>query len=591
MGKLAPPTWLWDCVIVRRMRERRGGEIVADHLRANGIEVAFTVPGESFLAVLDALYDTPTRLITCRHEAGAANMAVAYGKLTGRPGVCLVTRGPGATQASVGVHTAAQDSAPMLLLVGQVGRGVRGREAFQELDVPGVFGPMAKWAAEADDPARLPELLARAFQVATSGRPGPVVLALPEDVLAGTARVADARPVRPVVPEVAPAALARLRELLGAARRPLVIAGGPGWTEAAAADLRAVAEASRLPVAASWRSQDVLDNRSASYVGDLGVSTNPSLAERVRAADLVVAVGPRLGEITTGGYRLLEAPVPRQRLVHVHPGLAELGRLYRPDLAVNAAVGPFLAAWRSVPPVRGDAWAAWTEAARTNYQAWVRPWPSSGPAHPVAPAHPAAATHPSGEPDSPGRVDLGQAMAVLRERLPDDAIVASGAGNYSIWVHRFFQFRRHGTQLAPKSGAMGFGLPAAVAAKVVHPGRAVVAVAGDGDFLMCAQELATAVQHGLEVVVLVVDNGMYGTIRMHQERTYPGRVIATDLQNPDFAALAEAYEAAGETVADTGELPAALDRALAAGRPAVVVLKVDPEAIAPGLSLDALRRR
>ena len=551
------------------MRERRGGQIVAETLQANGIEAAFCVPGESYLPVLDALLDTPTRLITCRHEAGAANMAVAYGKLTGRPGVCLVTRGPGATQASVGVHTAAQDSAPMLLLVGQVSRGVRGRESFQELDVPGVFGPMAKWAAEADDPARLPELLARAFEVATSGRPGPVVLALPEDVLAATARVADARPVRPLAPGVAPAALARLRELLGGARRPLLLAGGPGWTEAAAADLKAVAEASRLPVAVSWRSQDVLDNRSASYVGDLGVSTNPALAERVRAADLVVAVGPRLGEITTGGYRLLEAPVPRQRLVHVHPGLAELGRLYQPDLAVNAAVGPFLAAWRSVPPVRGDAWAAWTEAARSNYEAWVRPWPADGP----------------------GRVDLGQALAMLRERLPDDAIVASGAGNYSIWVHRFFQFRRHGTQLAPKSGAMGFGLPAALAAKVVHPKRTVVAVAGDGDFLMCGHELATAVQHGLDVVVLVVDNGMYGTIRMHQERAYPGRVIATDLQNPDFAALAGAYGAAGETVAATGDVPAALDRALAAGRPAVLALKVDPEAIAPGLTLSALRRR
>jgi acetolactate synthase I/II/III large subunit len=561
------------------MRERTGGQIVADQLVANGIEAAFCLPGESYLAVLDALYDTPTRLITCRHEAGAANMAVAYGKLTGRPGVCLVTRGPGATQASVGVHTAAQDSAPLLLLVGQVARGVRGRESFQELDVPAVFGPMAKWAAEADDPARLPELLARAFEVATSGRPGPVVLALPEDVLAATARVADARPVRPLAPGVAPAGLARLRELLGGARRPLVIAGGPGWTDAAAGDLRAVAEASRLPVAVSWRSQDVLDNRSASYVGDLGVSTNPALAERVRAADLVVAVGPRLGEITTGGYRLLEAPIPRQRLVHVHPGLAELGRLYQPDLAVNAAVGPFLAAWRSVPPVRGDAWAAWTEAARSNYQAWVRPWPAEGPAAG------------GGTAPGPGRVDLGQALAALRERLPDDAIVASGAGNYSIWVHRYFQFRRHGTQLAPKSGAMGFGLPAALAAKVVHPGRTVVAVAGDGDFLMCGQELATAVQHGLDVVVLVVDNAMYGTIRMHQERVYPGRVIATGLNNPDFAALAEAYGAAGETVAATADVPAALDRALGAGRPAVVALKVDPEAIAPGLTLSALRRR
>jgi acetolactate synthase I/II/III large subunit len=549
------------------MRERSGGQVVLDHLRANGIDAAFCVPGESFLAILDALHDGPTRLITCRHEAAAANMAVAYGKLTGRPGVCLVTRGPGATQASVGVHTAAQDSAPMLLLVGQVGRAVRGREAFQELDVPAVFGPMAKWAAEAGDPDRLPELLARAVQTAVSGRPGPVVLALPEDVLAATTRVADARPVRPVAPGVAPADLARLRELLGGARRPLVVAGGPGWSEGAAANLRAVAEASLLPVAVSFRSQDVLDNRSASYAGDLGVSANPALAERVRAADLLVAVGPRLGAITTGGYRLLEAPVPRQRLVHVHPGLVELGRLYQPDLAVNAAVGPFLAAWRSVPPARGDAWTAWTEAARANYLAWVRPWPS------------------------PGKLDLGQVMTALRERLPDDAVVASGAGNYTAWVHRFFQFRRHGTQLAPKSGAMGFGLPAALAAKVVHPRRPVVAVAGDGDFLMTAQELATAVQHRLEVVVLVVNNGMYGTIRMHQERAYPGRVTATELENPDFAALARAYGAAGEAVTDAEAFPAALDRALEAGRPALLDLRVDPEQVAPGLTLSALRRR
>jgi acetolactate synthase-1/2/3 large subunit len=560
------------------MRERSGGQVVVDHLRANGIDAAFCVPGESFLAILDALHDGPTRLIACRHEAAAANMAVAYGKLTGRPGVCLVTRGPGATQASVGVHTAAQDSAPMLLLVGQVGRAVRGREAFQELDVPAVFGPMAKWAAEAGHPDRLPELLARAVEVAVSGRPGPVVLALPEDVLAATTRVADARPVRPVAPGVAPADLARLRELLGGARRPLVVAGGPGWSQAAAADLRTVAEASRLPVAVSFRSQDVLDNRSPSYAGDLGVSANPALAERVRAADLLVAVGPRLGAITTAGYRLLEAPVPRQRLVHVHPGLAELGRLYQPDLAVNAAVGPFLAAWRSVPPVRGDAWAAWTEAARDNYLAWVRPWPGPGPTH--------AASAPG-----PAPVDLGQAMAALRERLPDDAVVASGAGNYTAWVHRFFQFRRHGTQLAPKSGAMGFGLPAALAAKVVHPRRPVVAVAGDGDFLMTAQELATAVQHRLDVVVLVVNNGMYGTIRMHQERTYPGRVTGTDLENPDFAALARAYGAAGEAVTEAEAFPAALERALGAGRPALLDLHVDPESIAPGLTLSALRRR
>jgi acetolactate synthase-1/2/3 large subunit len=552
--------------MVPSMQDRSGGQVVTQHLLDNGVDAAFCVPGESFLAVLDALYDAPIRLITCRHEAAAANMAVAYGKLTGRPGVCLVTRGPGATQASVGVHTAAQDSAPMLLLVGQVGRRERGREAFQELDVPAVFGPMAKWAAEADHPARLPELLARAVQVAVSGRPGPVVLALPEDVLAGRARVADARPVRPVAPGAAPADLARLRELLGGARRPLIVAGGPGWTEAAAADLKTVAEASRLPVAASFRSQDVLDNRSPSYVGDLGVGANPALHERVRAADLLLAIGPRLGEITTGGYRLLEAPVPRQRLVHVHPGIGELGRLYQPDLAVNAAVAPFVAALRSVPPVKGQGWAAWTEAARTNYLAWVRPWAA------------------------PGRLDLGQVLVWLRQRLPDQAIVASGAGNYTGWVHRYFQFRRPGTQLAPKSGAMGFGLPAALAAKVVHPQRTVVAVAGDGDFLMTCQELATAVQHRLDVIVLVVNNGMYGTIRMHQERAYPDRVIASDLVNPDFPALARAYGAFGEAVEDTGAFPAAFERALEAGRPALLDLHVDPEAIAPGVSIAAVRR-
>jgi acetolactate synthase I/II/III large subunit len=544
---------------------RSGGRIVADQLVANGVDAAFCVPGESFLAVLDALYDAPVRLVTCRHEAAAANMAVAYGKLTGRPGVCLVTRGPGATQASVGVHTAAQDSAPMLLLVGQVGRGQRGREAFQELDVPAVFAPMAKWTAEAADPARLPELLARAVQVAVSGRPGPVVLALPEDVLAEEAKVADARPARPVAAHPAPGDLARLRELLGGARRPLVVAGGPGWTEAAAGALRAVAEASRLPVAASFRSHDVLDNRSPSYVGDLGVGANPALAARVRAADLLLVVGARLGEVTTGGYRLLEAPVPHQRLVHVHPGVEELGRVYQPELAVNAAVAPFVAALRSLPAASGKAWAAWTEAARGNYLAWVRPWPA------------------------PGRLDLGQVMVLLRERLPDDAVLTSGAGNYTGWVQRYFQFRRVGTQLAPKSGSMGFGLPAALAAKLVHPGRTVVAVAGDGDFLMTGQELATAVQHRLGVVVLVVNNRMYGTIRMHQERAYPGRVIATDLVNPDFAALARTYGAHGEVVETTEAFPHAFQRALDADGPALLELRVDPEAISTATTLSALR--
>ena len=398
----------------------------------------------------------------------------------------------------------------MLLLVGQVGRAVRGREAFQELDVPAVFGPMAKWAAEADDPARLPELLARAFQVAVSGRPGPVVLALPEDVLAATARVADARPVRPVVPGP-PRPTWPACASCSAARRPLVVAGGPGWTEAAAAGLRAVAEASRLPVAVSFRSQDVLDNRSPSYVGDLGVSPNPALAERVRAADLVVAVGPRLGEITTGAYRLLERRSPASGSSTSTP-------------AWPSWAGSTSPTWPSTPPSARS----WPPGARSRRSGATpgrpgrrRPgpttWPGCGPGRPSA-----RQPHGKAPGGAPSKVDLGQVMAALRERLPDDAVVTSGAGNFTGWVHRFFQFRRLGTQVAPKSGAMGFGLPAALAAKVVHPGRPVVAVAGDGDFLMTGQELATAVQHRLDVVVLVANNGMYGTIRMHQERTYRG---------------------------------------------------------------------
>jgi acetolactate synthase I/II/III large subunit len=546
---------------------RTGGRILVDQLVRHGLDAAFCVPGESFLPVLDALHDGPIRLVTCRHEAGAANMAVAYGKLTGRPGVCLVTRGPGATHASVGVHTAAQDSAPLLLLVGQVERAFRGREAFQELDLAGVFGPMAKAVVEAGDPARLPELVAAAVRAATSGRPGPVVVGLPADVLAEKAEVADAGPAVAAQASPAPADLAILRGLLAGAARPLLLAGGPGWTEAAAADLRTAAEASRLPVAVAFRAQDVLDNRSPSYAGDLGVAANPALADRVRAADLVVAVGTRLGEVTTGGYRLLAPPTPAQRLVHVHPGAEELGRVYQPELAVVAGVAPFAAALRAMEPLGGDAWAAWAESARADYLAWSEPTPGLG------------------------ALDLGRVVAWLRDRLPDDAIVCNGAGNYSAWVHRYYRFRRAGTQLAPKSGAMGFGVPAALAAKLLHPDRVVVAFAGDGDFLMSGQELATAVQHRLPVVVLVVDNGMYGTIRMHQERAYPGRVVATDLVNPDFAALARAYGAFGETVEATGAFPAAFERAVASGVPALLHLKVDPEAISPGRTLTDLHGR
>jgi acetolactate synthase-1/2/3 large subunit len=544
---------------------RDGGRILVDQLLLNGVDTAFCVPGESFLPVLDALRDAPVRLVVCRQEGGAAHMAAALGRLSGRPGVCLVTRGPGATNASVGVHNAAQDSAPMLLLVGQVPRDLRGREAFQELDVPAVFGPMAKWAAEVDDAARIPELAARAFTVATSGRPGPVVLGLPEDVLGDKAAVADARPAVPVQAYPSPADLAELRALLAGASRPVLLAGGPGWTEAAAADLRAFAEASRLPVAVSFRSQDLVDNRSPSYAGPLGNNAAPSLLERIEAADLVMVVGARLDELSTAGYRLLRPPRPRQRLAHVHQGVEQLGSLYQADLAIAAGMPAFAAAARALPPVAEPPWAAWARAARDDYLAWSRP-PVSG-----------------------ARLDLARAVSWLVGRLPADAVLTCGAGNYTGWVQRFYRFRRLGTQLAPKGGTMGYGLPAAIAAKLAHPERVVVAFAGDGCFLMTGQELATAVQHDVRIVVVVVNNRMYGTIRMHQERAHPGRAVGTDLVNPDFAALARAFGAHGEVVEETAEFPPAFERALAAGRPALIELRTDPEAITPSATLHDLR--
>jgi acetolactate synthase I/II/III large subunit len=547
------------------VRAREGGRILVDQLVLNGVDTAFCVPGESFLPVLDALHDGPVRLVVCRQEGGAAHMAAAHGRLTGRPGVCLVTRGPGATNASVGVHNAAQDSAPMLLLVGQVPRGLRRREAFQELDLPAVFGPMAKWAAEVDDAARLPELVARAITVSVSGRPGPVVLGLPEDVLADKVEAADARPATATQAHPSPAALAELRELLAAAGRPLLLAGGPGWTAAAAADLRAVAESSRLPVAVSFRSQDLLDNRSPSYAGPLGNNADPALLARVQAADLVVAAGPRLDELTMAGYRLLEPPRPRQRLVHVHQGVEQLGSLYQADLAIAAGMPAFAAAARALPPVADPAWSAWSRAAREDYLAWSRPPPSRA------------------------RLDPAAVVAWLSERLPADAVLTSGAGNYTGWVQRYYRFRQLGTQLAPKGGTMGYGLPAAIAAKLTHPERVVVAFAGDGCFLMTGQELATAVQHDVRIVVVVLNNGMYGTIRMHQERAYPGRIVGTDLVNPDFAAMARAFGAHGEVVEETDGFPDAFERAMAAGRPALLELRTDPDAITPSTTLHALR--
>ncbi len=544
---------------------RSGGQILVDQLVLHGADIAFGVPGESYLAVLDALHDAPLRLVVCRHEGGAANMAEAYGKLTGRPGICLVTRGPGATHASVGVHTAFQDSTPMLLLVGQVARGTTGREGFQEVDYRAMFGPLAKWATQVEEAARLPEVLARAFAVATSGRPGPVVVALPEDMLTEEADVPDARPQRTMPASPGAAQLEVLREHLAAARRPLAIVGEGGWTARAGEDVLAWAEASAVPVAASFRCQDFVDNRSPAYAGHAGLGMDPALARRIREADLLLAIGGRLGEIPTNGWTLVRPPVPDQALVHVHPDPDELGAVYEPALGIVSGLAEFAAALRALPPDPAGREALVTEA-RRDYEAnlaEVR--------------------------ELPGALQLAGVMAALRERLPPEAIVTCGAGNFTVWAHRYYEFTRYPTQLAPRSGAMGYGLPAAVAAKAVHPDRPVVCLSGDGDFLMTGQELATAVQEELPLVVLVVNNAMYGTIRMHQERRYPGRVVGTDLVNPDFAAYARAFGAHGALVERTEDVPAALDEALACGRPALLELRTDPEAITPRGTLAELR--
>jgi acetolactate synthase-1/2/3 large subunit len=544
---------------------RNGGRILVDQLELNGADLAFCVPGESYLPVLDALYDSPIRLVTCRHEQGAANAAEACGKLTGRPGLCLVTRGPGATQAAVGVHTAKQDSSPMILLVGQVPRAFRGREAWQELDYAQVFGGIAKAAWEIDSPERIPEHMAEAFSIALSGRPGPVVLSLPEDMLAEEADVADAARVEPerIAPRVED--LERLRGLLADAERPLVVVGEGGWTAEVSRDVQAFCEANALPVACAFRCQDFVDNHSPSYVGVLGVAMDEAIAARLRDADLVLAMGGRLGEVPTRRYTLLEPPDPRQTLVHVHPDAGELGRVYEPDLAIAATLPEVASAFGALDPVE-PRWREWTAAARADYERTLVHEPMEGD------------------------VDLGEVMAFLRQRLHGDAIQTCGAGNFTVWAHRFAQFTEFGTQACPRSGSMGYGLPAAVAAQLIHPDRVVVCFTGDGDFVMSSPELATAVQYDLPIVVLLVNNGMYATIRMHQERQFPGRVIGTDLENPDFPALARAYGANGERVERTEDFGDALERALASGKPSVLELPVDPERISPRVKLSDLRK-
>ncbi|MDM8349570.1 thiamine pyrophosphate-binding protein [Pseudomonas sp. sp1636] len=546
---------------------RSGGQILVDALRINGVERAFCVPGESYLAVLDALHDARDEidLVVCRQEGGAAYMAEAYGKLTGKPGICFVTRGPGATNASVGVHTAYQDSTPMILFIGQVARDQMDREAFQEIDYRRMFGQLAKWVVQVDDARRLPELLSQAFHRAVNGRPGPVVVALPEDMLTDCVAVADAGPCRRIEASPAAADLQAMDELLNQAQRPLLIVGGGGWTAAAVADIQRFAERRQLPVAASFRCQDLFDNGHPNYAGDLGLAAGPKLLQAVRDADLLLVVGARMGEITSGGYSLLEIPVPRQQLVHVHAGIEELGRVYQPTLAINSGMAAFAAQAATLAPDRNPRHADWIHSLNGHYLANLDC------------------------PPSPGPVQLGEIMAWLRERLPSDAILTNGAGNYAVWVQRFYQYRGFRTQLGPTNGSMGYGVPAGIAAKISAPQRMVVAFAGDGCFMMNGQELATAAQYGANLIVIVVNNGMYGTIRMHQERHYPGRVSGTTLHNPDFAALARAYGVHGEVVAATAEFPAAFERAAQAGMPALIEIRVDPEALTPRQSLSQIR--
>jgi acetolactate synthase-1/2/3 large subunit len=547
-----------------------GARLLVDALLTHGVERVFSVPGESFLAVLDALHDETARIqtVVCRHEAAAANMAEAVGKLTGRPGIALVTRGPGATHASIGVHTAFQDSTPMILLIGQCAREHLDREAFQEIDYRRMFGQMAKWVAQIDDPSRIPEYLSHAFHTATSGRPGPVVLSLPEDVLSESCAVVPGAPAyHRVSASPSAAQIEQLRHMLEGSQRPLVIAGGSGWTPAACADLQRFVENWQVPTGLAFRFQDTLNNDHPNYAGDVGLGINPALAERIHAADLLLVLGPRLGESTTNGYTLLEIPKTKQTLVHVHQGAEELGRVYAADLPIVSGMPELAAMLAALQPPSQLTWAGTADAAHRAYLDWRTPRPI------------------------PGNVQMGEVIQQLRAHLPDDAIVTNGAGNYAIWLHRHFSYRHFRSQLAPTSGAMGYGVPAAIAAKSLYPQRTVVALAGDGCFMMSAQELATAMHYDLHVLFIVVNNSQFGTIRMHQERHYPNRVHGTGLTNPDFAAFARSFGAHGETVERTEDFLPALKRAMGAKSAALIEIRLPQEASTPGATLEQIREQ
>lgn len=543
---------------------RNGGQLIVDCLLALGASKSFGVPGESYLAVLDALHDTAGKLdfVLCRNEGGAAFMAAAYGKLTGTPGICMVTRGPGATNASIGVHTARQDSAPMLLFVGQVGTGQKGREAFQEVDYRAVFGGLAKWAVEIDDVDRIPEILSRAWKTAMSGRPGPVVIALPEDMLSSlTDAPALSGPVEISDPAPTTEAMARVHDMLASAKRPLILVGGCLWSNETRATLQNFAETSDIPVIAAFRFQDRFDNSSPVYVGEAGVGMPPHARRIITEADTILAINVRFGEMTTDAWTLLKVPEPHQAVIHVNPSDEEIGKIYNPALGIHAGPNTFCAA---LSPVSGD-WSDWRATARADFKASL-----------VAPPQP-----------SP--VDMGVVTAHLQDVLPENAILTNGAGNFAIWNNKFFAYGPEARLLAPQSGAMGYGVPAAVMAKHEHPDRTVVCYAGDGDFQMNCQELATAMQIGAYPIILIVNNGIYGTIRAHQERHYPARVSGTTMASPDFVALAKAYGFHGERVETTDDFEAAFARALASETGAVLDLVTSPEALAPRATLGQIR--
>ncbi|WP_371170392.1 thiamine pyrophosphate-binding protein [Aliiroseovarius sp. 2305UL8-7] len=544
---------------------RHGGQILVDHLKAEGVRRVFSVPGESFLAALDGLYHSGIENIVCRQEGGAAMMAEAHGKLTGEPGVLFVTRGPGATNASSGIHVAMQDSTPMVVFVGQIARAHRDREAFQEVDYRAVFGPLAKWACEVDQTERLPEYLARAFHVARSGRPGPVVVALPEDMLSACVDVPDRPAIQTSTGHVTPQDAARVLEAIQSTKRPLLVAGGSVWSPTAAGDLTDFAAAHALPIATAFRRQDYVDNRHPNYVGDLGLGINPGLKAMFDEADALIVLGSRLGDILTGSYEMLDPAQTGKRIVHVYPQPDEIGRVFHADIGLVATGPEALGELVKLPATTSPNWAEWTKAGRVSYEAFQTPI------------------------ETPGPVKLERIMALLSDHLPDDTIMTNGAGNYATWLHRYFCFKQHGTQLAPTSGSMGYGFPSAVAASLENPGRTVVAWLGDGEFQMTLNEMSTAIQHGAKPIAIIANNGRYGTIRMHQERTYPGRVSGTDMANPDFAVLARAYGGHGETVTDGAEFAGAFKRAQQADTLAVIELVLDPQVATPGMTMDELR--